>query len=452
MSVFKYILPSGKTFEVLGPAEATQEQADKIFYEQVAAGSLVDYIPGQTLTSAEVELAKFNLSRLDRGTAAVEDTVILSIVRGLPVVAPIPDLFNIPIVNPITQSDIALIGQDALGPPAVGILTPTEVAACMAQIIRLVEQPFTVATNEKGIGKYGFSAQQLERVGYIKPNTYEIYIKPDPSLFLAVLNSPSIWNGLNGVTGLDTILTDDPRQNAIPIQLMENGYQGLTAAGTIQPPVQAGEAVLTGEVYTNTSATALAAASIVGLVTQNSAALINISTKFGPQVADLWSKGLTLPSLTPTPDILGKASQYAASFAKGQLGAIQGQLGAIQGQLGAIPGQLSGQLTALQGQFGSLISGVKQGAGYVNTVNRATVDAAVTRIIGNAKVPTPNYTLPGSATALNNLDIKQAQTALTTVLRQGQQVLTLAQNLQGQGSVIAQNLRSQGSAITQRIL
>jgi hypothetical protein len=422
MSSFKYTLPSGKIFEVLGPADATQTQADKIFYSQVAAGSLVDYIPGQSLTGVEVELAKFNLSRLDRGTAGVDDAVILSIVQGLPTVAPIPDLFNIPIVNPVTQSDIALIGQDQLGPPAIGILTATEVAALMAQLINLINQNTNIATNEKGIGKYGFSCQQLERVGYVKPNTYEIYIKPNPSLFLDVMNSPSIWNGLNGVTSLNLILDDESRQNFIQIELMENSYLGLTAAGIIQPPVQTGEAVLVGEVYTNTSATAIAALNITNLVTQNSAALINVATKYGPQVADLWSKGLTLPTLTPTPDIVGKASQYAANFAKGQLGAIQGQIGAIQGQ------------------FSSLISGVKQGAGYVNTVNRATVDAAVTRIIGNAKVPTPNYTLPGSATALNNLDISQAQTLLTAVNQQGQQVLTLAQNLRSTGSAITRRL------------
>lgn len=408
MSVFKYTLPSGKTFEVLGPADATQEQADRIFYSQVAAGSLVDYTPGQSLTSTEVALARFNLSRLERGTAAVEDAVILSIVQGLPIVAPIPDLFNTPIVNPVTQSDVALIGQDQLGPPAIGVLTSTEVAALMAQIINLVNQSATVASNEKGIGKYGFSSEQLERVGYIKPNTFNIYIKSNPSLFLAVMNSPSIWTGLNGVTGLDLILNDEARQNFIQIELMENGYAGLTAAGTIQPPVAPAEDFLVGEIFTPSSAAITAATNIASLVTQNSAALINVATKYGPQVADLWSKGLTLPSLSPTPDILGKASQYATNF--------------------------------VQGQLGSLVSGVKQAAGYVNTVNRATVDSAVTRIIGNPKVPPPTYAGPGSASAANALDINQAQTLLTAVTRQGQQVLTLAQNLRSQGTAIASRL------------
>lgn len=402
MSIFKYTLASGKEFEVQGPPGATQEQADRIFYSQVAAGSLVDYTPGQTLTSTEVALAKFNLSRLDRGTAGVEDTVILAIVQGLPIVAPIPDLFNTPIVEPITQSDIALIGVDQLGPPAIGVLTADEVAALMAQLIRLVQQDFSVATNEKGVGKYGFSAEQLERAGYVKPNTYNIYIRPDPSQFLAVLSSPSVWTGLNGVTGLDIILNDEARQNLIQIELMQLGYQGLTAAGIIQPPATPAQEVLVGEVFRNDSPVATTAANITNLVSQNSAALINIAAKYGPQIADAWSRGLSPSTLTPNLDILGKASQFAANFALAQTG--------------------------------SLVSGVKQAAGYVNTVNRATVDAAVTRIIGNPKVPPPVYAGPGSATALNQLDINQAQAILTAVTRQGQQVLTLAQNLRSVGS------------------
>ena len=51
MSQFEYTLPSGSQFKVVGPAGATQTQADRVFYEQVAAGSLVGYTAGQTLTS-----------------------------------------------------------------------------------------------------------------------------------------------------------------------------------------------------------------------------------------------------------------------------------------------------------------------------------------------------------------------------------------------------------------
>ena len=79
MSRFEYTLPSGAKFVVNGPPDATRAQADQIFYEQVAAGSLVDYEPGQTLTSTATRLTKFELSRLERGTAGVDNTVVYAI-------------------------------------------------------------------------------------------------------------------------------------------------------------------------------------------------------------------------------------------------------------------------------------------------------------------------------------------------------------------------------------
>ena len=59
------------------PAGTTQLQADLIFYGQVAAGALVGYTAGQTLTSSAEAVTKFGLSRLDRGTAGVDTQAIL---------------------------------------------------------------------------------------------------------------------------------------------------------------------------------------------------------------------------------------------------------------------------------------------------------------------------------------------------------------------------------------
>ena len=74
MAIFKYTLPSGRRFVVEGPDNATQAQADYIFYSQVASGSLVSYANGQTLISAETKLAKFGYSRLDRTIRSEEHT------------------------------------------------------------------------------------------------------------------------------------------------------------------------------------------------------------------------------------------------------------------------------------------------------------------------------------------------------------------------------------------
>jgi hypothetical protein len=84
MSIFTYTLPSGSKFRLSAPTGTTQLQADLVFYGQVAAGALVGYSPGQTLTSAETAITKFALSRQDRGTAGVDTQAILALVNNVP--------------------------------------------------------------------------------------------------------------------------------------------------------------------------------------------------------------------------------------------------------------------------------------------------------------------------------------------------------------------------------
>ena len=66
MAQFKYTLPSGKRFTMTAPAGTTQAQANQIFYSQVAAGSLVGFTAGQSISGAKSSVTKFALSRLDR--------------------------------------------------------------------------------------------------------------------------------------------------------------------------------------------------------------------------------------------------------------------------------------------------------------------------------------------------------------------------------------------------
>jgi hypothetical protein len=66
----------------------------------------------------------------------------------------------------------------------------------------------------------------------------------------------------------------------------------------------------------------------------------------------------------------------------------------------------------------SLVSATKVAAGFSNTVNRQTVDAAVTRLLGNAKIPTPSFEFPSALTAGINADILQAQNKLSELKKQ----------------------------------
>lgn len=206
MSKFYYTLPSGANFVVDTPAGTTQTEADYIFYSQVASGALVGFVPGQSVGTATSVVTKFALSRLDRGTAGVDDTVILSIVEGLPTVTNIPSLLDVPLENPVTLANVVAVTDAGFTAPAIGPLTSSQTQALMAQIANSVDQPANVITEDKGVGKYGLNCQQLEQAGYVKPGTYQRFIQTGRGTLTEVLNAPGIWTGLNGIYSLDEFL------------------------------------------------------------------------------------------------------------------------------------------------------------------------------------------------------------------------------------------------------
>jgi hypothetical protein len=615
MSQFNYTLPSGATFVVNGPANATRAQADRIFYEQVAAGALVGYETGQTLTSTATKITTFELSRLDRGTAGVatpsvlgispglstanassitssiingnDTATVISILQDLPIVIGIPSLTNVPLQNPIDQSDIVLAKGDSLGPTTAGPLSSFQVQVLQAQLINLVDQSPDVITRDKGIGQYGFNAYQLEQAGYVKPGTSAKFLTDSPDDFVSVMSSPSVWSGLNGVISLDDLLTDPNIQNSIQADLMQGGYESLSAAGVISNVPTPVATASSGTVYTQsglqtssiltllgggsfatllstplTELTTLASgvansingglasltdfnfnnltAGLTNKITGDVGALIANASKFGAEATALWAKsgisggldgitgnltnfantsltgltnglqsqltgalgglqgqltgalgGLTgnlnsittnltnlvpgsLGNLTSQLDIFGKASQFSLNFANplsGALGSLSGGLtsslsgltggltgslsgltggltssltGALSGLSGSLTGALSGlsgSLTSALGSFGGLgaiaglfggggdlVSGTQVAGGFNNTINRTTLDAAFTRVLGSAKIPTTIFAYPSASSILDRLDITQAQNALKELQNQGSQLIDTAQS------------------------
>ena len=523
MSIFDYTLPSGSQFTLDAPAGTTQDQADRIFYEQVAAGSLVGYQPGQSLTSTALRITKFELSRLDRGTAGVDTTTILGIVQNLPVVSGIPELVNVPIQNPVDQTDIVLARGDGLGPSPVGTLTAFQVQTLQAQLANQVNQASDVITQEKGIGKYGFNSLQLEQLGYVKPGTWARFLSNDPDQFVSVMSSPGIWTGRGGINSLDDLLADESSQNLIQNQLMQVSYNNLLATGVISNVPESTVSLSQGQIYTAVGLQPLTALNVLGIDSQISAsllarsttntlasgtinnlaaaqtaigitnritgevgALINNASKFGSAATSAWAKSGGIPSLSglatgitnlPTlPNIninqitsgltnlvpgnlgalkagldnLGKASQFSLNFTNpvtslsniNVQGLASGALTSAQGQLtGALANAqvlASGSLGQLGGLFsgggGNLVSGTQIAAGFNNTVKRSTVDSAVTRILGNSKIPTPSFEFPSPSVLAERVDITQAQNILQGLKQQGSQALNQATQLQGQAT------------------
>jgi len=198
MAKFTFALPNGQLFVLEGPAGSTIEQAEKIYLEQLAAGAFIGLRSGDQLQPLESTLMQFSQSRLDRGTAGVPDVPLLAIYNGGDltggalgalgggalgalgalgggalgsnqiIISSLPVLADVPINNGITVADY--VDQTTVT-EGIGPLSTSQVQAVMAAIAASVCQPADVATDEIGVGKYGFSVQQLEDAGYVKCGT-----------------------------------------------------------------------------------------------------------------------------------------------------------------------------------------------------------------------------------------------------------------------------------------
>jgi len=508
MAIFKYNLPSGNEFELNAPTGTTQAQADFIFYSQVAAGGLVGYTVGQTLTSEQTRLTKFELSRLDRDTAGVDTVTILSIVTG-EIALSVPSLLNTPLQTPITAANYAATGPVT----GVGPLGPEEVQALITTTEVFVDQEVDTIT-DTGIGTYNLTPESLEKTGYLKPGTANY---PD---FACVIGTPSVWTGKDGVTSVAGILDDPGLQTKIQNGVLQLNYESLTASGTIQTQNSAPASTSTGQIYGAAGLTALTAASLVSgtaalsgnfnklitssfsgvtsltssisgqipasvssllstpinnistiasgavnsatqgvsnltagataaanqLVKESVGAVVNNAAQFTAPVAAAWAQGSALlnSTLGSAQGVLNSAVGQAQGLLTGAIGGAQGYatnaLGSLSGLATGALGSLGTQAQALLGNLGgsldifgkmssfsvdfslfssdSLVSATKVAAGFSNTVNRQTVDAAVSRILGNPKIPTPSFEFPSALTAGINADVAQAQTKLADLKKQ----------------------------------
>ena len=564
MATFKYTLPSGATFTMNAPTGTTQAAADKIFYEQVAAGTFVGYKPGDTLTHPAEALTNFGLSRLQRGTADVNDQALLAITAGLPVVTPLPTtLSSIPIQNVINQTNFIQVNSNPIdglftqGPSAIGgsptsnggsnVLSATQTQAVMAQVANFVSQAATVMTQASGVGKYGFNAQQLERAGYIKPGYAQRYCRIDPttqenpSNFVAFMNAPTVWTGLNGVDSVDAILNNEALQNQIQQELMLQSYNAFVSTGVIVPQNTSTSSLSTGHVYgccgalisagpvsllaspqgsglttsavgtavgsvpcsvsnfgstavatyqaglsslssgaTNFSTSALSSASIAsgtntgqlsGLATGltggaaasatsavtsatlgDVGALLAVGSTVGPALTAAWATGSNALSNLSSANISGLAGtaltgieSAAGTVLTGAEDAAKAALTGVTGAAMGLLGKASQFATSLGDQLSGLVSGVQKAPAFTNTVDRATLDAAVTRVIGSDKIASPTFELPSPTSLGISADISQAKNLLSQAQTAGSGLLGQAQGTLAQAQGTAQNVLSQGT-------
>jgi hypothetical protein len=377
MSIFNYTLPSGAAFRLSAPVGTTQEQADLIFYSQVAAGALVGYSPGQTLTSTATAVTKFALSRQDRGTAGVDTQAILALINGVPSTTGVPALVNTPLTNPINQANLVNIGADQLPATSIGPLGSTQVQGILAQVANLVDQPSDVMTNDKGVGQYGLSCVQLEQAGYVKPNTWQRFIF-DPAPLVNVLSAPGIWTGKDGIVSAVQFLANPGLQTRAMTSLLQDGYTGLVSGGIITPATTQAITAGVGQVYT---ATNNVVSSLTNTAVGDVGALVTNAGRFGSAATAAWSQATS--SLNSINSLL--AGNLNAGLTT-SLSSLSGSLNTTVGSIGQNINSLSAALdvTGKAGKFATAFSNPTDAINNLATSTVNNLTGQVTGVVNNA--------------------------------------------------------------------
>lgn len=376
-----------ETFKVNGPPGMTREQAFEIFKKQANAGGLTGFSPGDILSAqtqakdglaearAELAQAKSGFPGTDTGVLnsfkSIADTAKNSIAAGTTgtsftgavgtagsilkdTAGKISSLFGTPVTDGINTADFAKTAS-ALVP--MSNLNTTDVRATVASVGTATGQDFSQFTNAVGVGKFGFDATQLETAGLLKPGTASTFLAGGANQLTDVLKSPAVWTGKGGINNLDSLLSNPAAQNFTQQDLMS---KGLGAAKSLGVPTDI-------------------------LNPKELGGISSVFSKDSAAGAD-WIRG-QLPA--------DKQADFDKRFAdaKFAVGTAEQKLNDPVKQQ-APPGESE------------------------NTVNRQTVDAATTRVVGNDKVPSFNYgTQPANeALVAENKALRKEIKALLTRL------------------------------------
>jgi len=355
MSTFIFKSINGETFTVTGPPNMTQEQANEVYQRQSNSGSLVGLPPGVTftaatqaskgLTSAQSSLgqqASGIIGALGGGISSAAGQIGRLAPRALNSVNSIVSSTVSAVRGALTSTtptrgiDVAKYAKQATALAPIGGMTAAETTGVLAQTKQIVGQSDDKITNNKGVGSYGFDIKQLETAGFVKPGTSALVSAGSTAASISsVLKSPSVFTGKDGVKDINGLLSNPGMQDKTQQGLMAQASSGLKSLGV--PIDQLGSA--------------------------NAAGLITSAAKSLPDVAK-FAKGLPLP-----PAVKAGIDQAVG------LGSYAVKLTDIK-----IPAVFKAETTPVPA---------------VDTTNRETLNAASNRIIGNEKIPVPNYGPPG---------------------------------------------------------
>jgi hypothetical protein len=268
-----------------------------------------------------------------------------------------------------------------------------------------------VSTVAAGVGKFGMSPDALEKAGLLKPGTVKQFLgnAPTPADIEKILKSPAVWTGKGGASDMASFLKA-PTLQATAFQ------DNLKAATAKLEKLGTGLSELSSK--------------DVGAAVQN-------AVKFGTDKTSAWLKGAAPADLAKSMDGVAKGAQSAVSFATKEVANLKLELPVVP---------------------------------QTGIVNRAAVDDAIKKIIGDAKIPTPKFgqglldNLPNSQLVPKNLsDLKEVAKVNEERLKRGlsaisdakNQITGTVSNITGQinnvASQIEKQVTSAGSTIASQV-
>ena len=347
--VFDYL---GKKFNIQGPPGATEAQARAVFEQQSKTGALVGMQTGDVLNAAK---------QAEGGLAAASGQISQAL-SGVPgsVSGSLGTAFSsagkdfsstFGSITSVAQQTLSGITKSIGGTPvtnginiadfskqvpsltSISGLSGIDVRSAMSQVSNLVGQAPSEFSDASGVGKFGFNATQLENAGLLKTGTVASFLKQGTNSLTSVLKSPAVWTGKDGINNLDGLLNNPAAQNLTQQNLMSSGLNVVKQLGI---PVDK--------------------------LNPNALAGVSLNAAKSPADTLAWAKGELPADLKSQFDTVAKDASFAVDFAGQKLNDAIAQL--------APPGEAE------------------------NTVDTATLDAAVSRVFGNDKIPSLDYGAP----------------------------------------------------------
>jgi hypothetical protein len=254
---------------------------------------------------------------------------------------------------PVTNSiTVADYAQQPATSENIGGLSAVQITSVLAQLHKLVNQPAAVLT-QQGLGRYALSVPQLAAANYIKSSALALWESGQGST-VGVLKSPNVWTGLDGIKTAQDLLLAENTQQQIQLTLMSAALIYLQDFGiaieNLPPRSQAG-------------------------------ALLSVAK--APELAVAWLNGQPVPAEASTLfSQYVRDGAYAVDFADSKVN--------------------------------NAMVNEADPVGVINTTDRARLDAATNRIVGNAKVPPLIYgPEPVNPVLLDQLNSLQASFAVT---------------------------------------